>query len=86
MPWSETTVMTERVSFIADLESNLFTMTDVCKRHGITRKTGDKWADRYVAEGVDGLKDRSRAPKRCPHRTEERVVDALLKARRKHLR
>ena len=86
MPWSETTVMTERVSFIADLESNLFTMTEVCKRHGISRPTGYKWAQRWVAEGVDGLKDRSRAPKRCPHRTEERVVEALLEARRKHPR
>jgi transposase InsO family protein len=86
MPWSETTVMTERVSFIADLESSLFTMTELCEQYGISRKTGYKWASRFVAEGVGGLKDRSRAPKRCPHRTEDRVVEALLKLRRKHPR
>lgn len=86
MPWKETTVMTERMNFIADLESNLFTMTELCERHGISRPTGYKWMERYVAEGVDGLKDRSRAPKSSPHRTEDRVVEALVKARRKHPR
>ncbi len=59
-------------------------MTELCERHGISRKTGYKWAERYVAEGVEGLKDR--APKRCPHRTEDRVVAALVAARGKHPR
>ncbi len=84
MPWSETTLMSERLCFIADLERNLYSMTELCERHGISRKTGYKWADRYVAEGVEGLKDRSRAPKQCPHRTEDRVVEALVAARGKH--
>ncbi len=86
MPWSETTVMKERVCLISDLESDLYTMAEVCERHGISRKTGYKWRERFVAEGVDGLKDRSRAPKNCPHRTEERVVEALVEARKKHPR
>ncbi len=86
MPWSETSPMKERVCFIDDLESCLYTMTELCEDYGISRKTGYKWAARYAAEGVDGLRDRSRAPKHCPHRSEERVVEALLKARRKHPR
>ncbi len=81
MPWSETILMSERLCFIADLERNLYSMTELCERHGISRKTGYKWAERYVAEGVEGLKDRSRAPKRCRHRTEDRVVEALVAAR-----
>ena len=84
MPWSETTVMKQRVCFVADLESNCYTMTELCARHGISRKTGYKWAARFVADGVDGLKDRSRAPDTCPHRTKDRVVEALLAARRAH--
>lgn len=86
MPWSETTPMRERLRFIVDLERNLYTMTELCEHHGISRKTGYKWAARYVAEGLDGLKDRSRAPKRCPHQTEDRAVKALVDARRKHPR
>jgi transposase InsO family protein len=86
MPWSETTAMTERLRFIADLESSLYTMTELCARHDISRPTGYKWSARWVADGVDGLKDRSRAPLHCPHRTEAPVVEALLAARRQHPR
>ncbi len=86
MPWSETNPMKERLRFIDDLESMLYTMTELSERFGISCKTAYKWTDRYVAEGVEGLKDRSRAPKHCPHRTEQRVVEALVAARRKHPR
>lgn len=86
MPWSETTPMTERVRFISDLESALYTMTELCERYTISRKTGYKWAERFVADGARGLEDRSRAPKSCPHRTEARVVEALVAERQKHPR
>lgn len=86
MPWLETRPMDERVRFIAALESCLYTMTELCRVFGISRKTGYKWAHRYAAEGVDGLKDRSRAPKGCPHRTPSRCVEALLEERCRHPR
>ncbi len=86
MPWSKTTPMTERARFIADLESKLYTMTELCERYGISRKTGYKWAERFVAEGLRGLEDRSRAPKSCPHQSEAHVVEALVAARHKHPR
>ena len=84
MPWSETTRMDERQRFIELLESCRFTMTELCESFGISRKTGYKWAERYVREGVAGLEDRSRAPKRCPHATEARCVEALVEERRRH--
>jgi len=86
MAWSETNPMKERVLFVDDLESNLYSMVELCDMYGISRKAGYKWTQRYVEEGVEGLKDRSRAPKSCPHRTEERIVEALLAARREHPR
>jgi len=84
MPWKETSTMDERVRFIGDLESCLYTMTELCERYGISRKTGYKWAERYVAEGVDGLKERSRAPKRCPHRMAKRIARALVELRMRY--
>lgn len=86
MPWKETCAMQERLRFIDGLESGLYTMTELCARHGISRKTGYKWAERYVQEGVDGLVDRSRAPLECPHRMAAEVREALLEIRRKHPR
>lgn len=86
MPWRETCPMDERVRFIVDLESAAFTMSELCAVYGISRKTGYKWAQRYLEEGWDGLKDRSRAPHSCPHRTDPEYVEWLLAERRSHPR
>jgi len=68
MPWKETTPVDQRLRFIAALSSCRWTMTELCRIYGISRKTGYKWSIRYGEEGLDGLKDRSRRPKSCPHR------------------
>jgi transposase InsO family protein len=73
-----------RVKFIADLESCLYEMTELCEKHGISRKTGYKWAERFGREGVEGLKDRSRAPKHSPRQTAPLVAERLLELRRQH--
>jgi transposase InsO family protein len=84
MPWDETTRMSQRVRFIADFESCLYTMMQLCERYSISRKTGYKWAERFGKEGVEGLKDRSRAPKSCAHGLSDEVSERLLKLRRSH--
>lgn len=84
MPWDERTRMDQRVRFIGAFSSCQYTMTELCREFGICRKTGYKWAWRYAAEGLDGLQDRSRAPTRCPHRTESRCEQALIAERKKH--
>ncbi len=86
MPWKETTPVDQRLRFIAALSSCRYTMTELCRTYGISRKTGYKWAGRYARQGVDGLKDRSRRPLGCPHRTEKRCEDALVELRRAHPR
>src|SRR6476469_5323933 len=83
MSWSETTQMS-RFLFVADLESCLYEMTELCEKHGISRKTGYKWAERYGSEGEEGLKDRSRAPRRRPTQTPTEVAERLVELRRKH--
>lgn len=40
----------------------------VCRRCGISRPTLRKWAQRYSAEGIEGLKAMSRRPISNPHR------------------
>jgi hypothetical protein len=39
-----------------------------CRKCGISRLTLQLWRRRYAAEGVEGLKDRSRKPYRTPGR------------------
>ena len=84
MPWNERTRMDERKRFIAAWSSREYTMTELCEVFGISRKTGHKWADRYVKEGMKGLDDRSRAPKSCPHRTDVECEEAVVIARKAH--
>ena len=55
--------MDQRVAFIADWLRDEWTMSALAERYGISRKTGYKWVDRYVADRRQGLADRSRAPK-----------------------
>jgi transposase InsO family protein len=76
--------MRERTRFVKDVRSGLWTMTELCERYGISRKTGYKLVQRFEAEGVDGLIDRSRAPHHCPHRTPEPAIEALLEAKALH--
>lgn len=82
MPWDETTLMSQRLRFICDLESCQYTMTELCERHGISRKTGYKWGERYGQEGPRGLEDRSRAPHSRPRQMSSEVSEALLDLRR----
>lgn len=81
MPWTETDPMTERHKFILAYQQDLFSMTELCQRFGISRKTGYKWLARYREGGLEALRDRSRAPKHCPHRTPEAIGELLLEAR-----
>ena len=86
MPWKESSPMDQRTLFVADHLKELFSMTELCERFGISRQTGYKWLARFRAEGPVGLLERSRRPQSCPHQTPQPVVDAVLEARRLHPR
>lgn len=74
----------ERLKFIAAHQSGDETMTELCHRFGISRKTGYKLVARYEKEGPDGLKDRSRAPRNRANKIPDDVVRAVLLVRRRH--
>ena len=74
MPWLETTPMEQRERFIRDQQHGLYTMTELCDRYDISRKTGYKWLERFDAGGRAALGDRSRAPHQCPHRIADDVA------------
>jgi len=79
MPWLETNPVIERQRFVKDVESGHWTMSELCVRYGISRITGYKWLDRYSQSGVAGLQDHSRAPRSCPHKTPQELVELVLK-------
>jgi len=84
MPWEETCVMDERMAFIVDWQRDEMTFAALCRLYGVSRRIGYKWVERFEAEGVDGLKDRSRAPHRHPNAVGEMEEAAIVALRGKH--
>src|SRR3954463_16800875 len=61
-----------------------WTIETTAQRFQVDAKTVRKWRDRFVAEGEDGLFDRSSRPHRSPRRTPLRVRREVLRLRREH--
>jgi transposase InsO family protein len=74
--------MDERMHFIVEHGSNEWTMTELCERYEISRKTGYKWLERYRLEGVTGFSERSRAPASHGRATPEHLAEAIIGLRR----
>ena len=84
MPWSETCAMDERMRFVVAASEDDAVMSELCAEFGISRQTGYKVLARYREEGVEGLKERSRAPLSHGRAREEAVVEAVLALRERH--
>lgn len=84
MPWRERSPMDERVHFISEYRRGIWSMTELCDRCGVSRKTGYKWLARYEAEGAAGLAERSSRPHTSPQATPSKVVEAIVAERRRH--
>jgi len=72
MPWKESSVMEERLRFVARLLEGE-QMSDMCREFGISRKAGYKIFQRYKEHGTEAFTDRSRRPVRYATRHVARV-------------
>jgi len=86
MPWREMSPVEQRLQFVTEYASGLFTMTELADQYAITPKTGYKWVGRYERDGVVGLLDQSRRPHHSPHASDAELVEAVLAVRRRHPR
>ena len=84
MPWKETHVLDERMSFVAAFRQREESLSEICRRFGVSRKTGRKWVGRYRESGPEGLLDRSRAPLRHPNASPADVVSLVILAKLEH--
>ena len=81
MPWKERSVMDERLRFVARLLDGE-AMSDVCREFGISRKTGYKIFNRYKAQGLQALSDRSRRPVRYANQLPEQIECLIVTCKR----
>jgi transposase len=84
IPWKMTKPMTEKEQFITLARTGRFTISELRKYYGISRKTGHKYLKRYEELGFPGLKDRSRRPAGSPWATTDHVEKLILLERRNH--
>ncbi len=74
--------MSEKEKCVTLARTGRFTVSELCKDFGISRKTGHKYLKRHGAEGRSGLLERSRRPRHCPWTTTAEVEALILKERR----
>jgi transposase InsO family protein len=81
MPWKESSVMEERLRFVARLLDGEG-MSEVCRCFGISRKTGYKIYNRYKEQGLEALCDRSRRPVRYANQLPEQLEHMIVRLKR----
>jgi len=84
MPWHLVSTMDARVQFVADHQREIFSMTELCRRHGISRQTGYETIARYRKYGPAGLAPQSRRPEHCPTATGDEPVKLIVALRKRH--
>jgi len=80
----ETCVVDERMRFVIAAEKHEEPFAAICRRVGVSRRVGYKWVARYQQAGVEGLLDRSRAPRHHSQMIAEEIAERCLAVRRTH--
>lgn len=84
MPWPIQNVNTIRREFVTKALMKGASFTALCREYGISRKTGYKWRERAMADGLSRLAEHSRRPASSPSQLDERTVCALIRLKVRH--
>jgi len=84
MPWRVETPMSQRLEFVEAFARGHWSMSELCARFGISRKTGYKWWQRYQAEDAASFRERSRRPHTMPTRLDGDCAALFLHTRQAH--
>ena len=84
MPWKVGTHMSLRKEFIALAQSDGVNLSELCRRMGISRKTGYKWLRRYWQGGEDSLHNLSKRPHTSPQQTSREMEERIIALRQAH--
>ena len=84
MSWKECSRVSEREEFVRLAVVGSGGIAELCRRFGISRKTGYKWLNRHRSGDPGGMHDRSRRPRTSPTRTCDRIEEAVVSVRMNH--
>ena len=74
MGTKEVTMETKYAAVFASVQAGRESVTGVCDRLGISRKSYYKYLGRFCSEGLEGLRPRSRRPLSSPESTPPQMV------------
>ncbi len=84
MPWKQTDPMNQRIEFaLKAIKTDNFRA--LCQEYGISPKTGYKWRERFLANGLNGMEEESRRPKSSSAALSDEVVCDIIRIKNRHL-
>ncbi len=84
MPWKEVDVLNLRTEFVLRVFESKVPFAELCQEYGISRKTGYKWKERFLEQGLEGLGDQSRRPAQSPNQVGEETLCRMVKLKLAH--
>src|SRR5471032_3298263 len=84
MSWDIQDTIGRRHEFVTLALAGSVSMAELCRRFGISRKTGYKWRERFAVNGVLALVDRPQDRSRPRQQTPARTAAKVLALRRRH--
>jgi transposase len=84
MPWKVNEPMNQRTEFVLKaLKTDNFRA--LCQEYAISTKTGYKWKERFLAQGVAGMSEHSRRPNSSPEAAQYLWASQCAGAQREQL-
>ena len=80
----ELNVVELRFQAVLEVLNDGASVTDVARRHGVSRQSVHAWLKRYANEGLAALADGSARPLSCPHQMPPEVEARIVELRREH--
>jgi transposase-like protein len=83
MPLKETCPVEERIALFREYETGVFTVSELCRRRGISRETFYVWKRRRESGEARWFEELSHATASCPHATSDRIAERIIAVRRR---
>jgi transposase InsO family protein len=84
MSWKNKDLMSLKIEFLECFLNKKSSLSSLCDRFNISRKTAYKWIKRYNEDGLEGLRNHSRRPLTSPSKIGEECISLLLQQRDDH--
>ena len=84
MAWKQFSSMVRRLQFVKLALKAQQSMSQLCRRFGMSRRSGYKWRARFEREGPQGVRDRTCRPHHSPRRISSQWLRRIRVLRRRH--